>query len=265
MSDDILNAAGAGTEYEAALRRVQKLLAIAEDERGNPGERANAAAMAERTMRKFQIDNAAIIAAELRSKGGAIVHNHVFASMKRDDPNRTILANNPKWGQYIAVALARLNDCEVRQGRGKDKWGKFTAALVFYGYKADVQVCVWMFDFLVGCLIKDMAAWQKGMSRSKNESNSYRTGYVATITARIYQEVKLKDVELLERATSRELVVVKKQAIEEEFGTFTYNEAKRAKVRDAEAFRAGIEQGKRVDLNRRGIGADGSSGPALLK
>lgn len=45
------------TELDAVIRRVQKLLAIAQDDRANEHEAAAAAAQAEKLMRKFQIDH----------------------------------------------------------------------------------------------------------------------------------------------------------------------------------------------------------------
>ncbi|HOW46139.1 MAG TPA: DUF2786 domain-containing protein [Rubrivivax sp.] len=51
---------------EAVMRRIKKLLAFAEDSRGNPTECAAAARMAESIMRKHQIEHADVITKELQ-------------------------------------------------------------------------------------------------------------------------------------------------------------------------------------------------------
>ena len=48
-------------DKDSILRRIQKLLAIAGDDRADPNEAAAAAGMAEKVMRKYQIDHAELI------------------------------------------------------------------------------------------------------------------------------------------------------------------------------------------------------------
>lgn len=246
------------TERDNVLRRVQKLLAMANDGRGDSNEAAAAAQMAEKLMRKFQLDNADIIQAELKAKNGAMERGTVFANMKRDDPKRPPLKNNPPWGQHLAVAVARLNDCEARQGTAKDKHNKFSACLHFFGYSADVQVAVWMFDYLVGCTIEACKLFNAQRRREnrvdKTASEAFRKGFMTRLTARIYAQGTEKKEEQAASSTSRALVVSKQQAIVEAFGDFKYKDSKQATVRDGDAYRAGMRSAADVDLNRRGVG-----------
>ena len=247
----------------AVLRRIQKLLAMATDGRGDANEAAAAAQMAEKLMRKFQLDHADVIQAEMKAKQGAMTRGTVFANMKRDDPKRPSLQKNPPWGQHLAVAVGRLNDCEVRQGMAYDKHGTHSACLHFFGYHADVAVAVWMFDYLVGATIEACKVFnaerRKANNVDKAASEAFRKGFMTILTARIYQQADEKTSEAQAQSTSRALVLSKKTAIVEAFGDFKYRESKSANVRDYDAYSAGMKQARNVDLNRRGVGNAASS------
>jgi hypothetical protein len=251
------------TERDNVLRRVQKLLAMANDGRGNPHEAAAAAQQAEKLMRKYQLDNADVIQQELKAKQGAVQRSSVFANMKRDDPKRPPLKTNPPWGQHLAVAVAKLNDCQVRQGFAHDKHGTHSACLNIFGYTADVQVACWMFDYLVGCTIEAVkkfnAERRKLQCADKAASEAFRKGFMTILTARIYAMGEEKEREQAAAVTSRALVISKQTAIVEAFGDFGYRQSKEARVKDYDAYSAGMKQAKTVDLNNRGIGGTGAS------
>lgn len=247
---------------ESVLRRIQKLLAMAEDGRGNANEAAAAAGMAEKLMRKFQLDNADVIAAELKTKKGAGLSSaHVFANMKRDDPNRTPSAKNPPWAQHLACAIARLNDCEVRQSFANNKFGVYNACLTFFGYEADVSVSAFTFDFLVGEIIKATEQFNKAQRKAgladKSSSEAFRRGFKAAVNASINKATEAKKQE--EASSSRALVVVKRSAITAEFGDFKYGTASQSQIKDQNAFTHGLQQGRKVDINRRGVGSNGNA------
>lgn len=60
---------------EGVLRRIQKLLAIANDSRANPEEAAAAASMAHKIMQKYQIDHTEVIMAEI-NRGDSMSKQH---------------------------------------------------------------------------------------------------------------------------------------------------------------------------------------------
>ena len=66
---------------ESVIRRVQKLLAIAEHERSDPNEAAAAAGMAEKIMRKYQLDYSAVIITALK-KGDDLSTENIVCSAK---------------------------------------------------------------------------------------------------------------------------------------------------------------------------------------
>jgi hypothetical protein len=247
-------------DMDGILRRVQKLLAIANDHRADPNEAAAAASQAERIMRKYQLDNAALIAHDLRTKSGGIVRNYAFANMKRDEPGRTPLKRLPNWADRLGVALARLNDCEVRKGFAPRPSNPSISdiAMVFYGFSADVQVAVWMYDYLVGSLISEMKQYQKGRTLDKVTSHAYREGYMNAVISRIYEMIEGKQGELLENLTptgdaSRDLVLLKHSKIEEAFGKFNYTPVKGGEINDYDAYMNGRKKGEAVDIARRAL------------
>lgn len=253
-------------DLSGVLRRVQKLLAIANDHRADANEAAAAASQAEKIMRKYQLEHADVIAAEMkRNASTSMVYKAVFANMKRDDPKRTPAVTNPKWAQFLAVAIARLHECEVRQGFDANKFGVQVASLRFYGYHADVEMCAFTFDYLVGCLIAAVAWRQKHVTKDRLATEGYRKGFINELTARVATMQSDKEREQQAQSSSRALVVSKQQAIAEAFGDFGYKAAKRSVIKDYHAYTAGINDARKVDVNRRGLEGGAGSSAGLLK
>lgn len=249
-------------DLEAILRRVQKLLAIANDSRGDPNETAAAAAQAENIMRKFNLDHADVIAADLKRNAADMMDSaRVNANMKRDDPKRTILKRPPKWAGFIAFEIGMLHDVQVRF-----VWDAKTGVVVeFCGVKSDVQVAAWMFDYLVGQMIisvRNFGAQHRrdyGSAPDKVANSAYRDGFVSAMNQSLRALRKSKTVELEHHGAGTALVVAKKAAIEAHFGQFNYGTSKSRQIRDRDAFAAGAAAGRKVDVQRRGVG---SSAPA---
>ena len=104
---------------ESILRRIQKLLAIASDDRADPNEAAAAAGMAEKVMRKYQIDHAELIMTSLK-QGHDLGTEDVIASAKT---NGTKVLKVPAWAGWIAVAVSRSSGAfvaGVQDGRAVD-------------------------------------------------------------------------------------------------------------------------------------------------
>ena len=235
-------------DLSGVMRRVQKLLAIAQDDRANPQEAAAAASMAEKIMRKYQIDNADLISKELNA-GHGMAERVTQANMKRDDPKRPPLQKNPPWAGWLAYRVAKLNGCETRYGWSHDKG----ALVVFCGYDSDVEVAKYMFDYLVGALINAMRVYQKGMSRAKAQSNSYRLGFILAMCASVQRLAAEKEAEMQQAVSSRALVVSKASAIEAHYGAAHYGKPKASTIVVGSAFAEGRAAGAKVDVGRRGI------------
>lgn len=239
-------------ELAKVMARLQKILAIANDERANANEAAAAAEQAEKIMRKFQLSHADVLASEMtKKKEGQFTSRACKAVMKRDLTGKS--AHNakkvPPWAGWLAFAVAKLNDCEIRYGWTPDQG----AVVKFYGYDADVQVCAWMFDYLVGALIASARGWQKIATRSKAESESYRRGFILILCNRLREDTAQKAIEMQAEVAGRSLMIVKAKAIAEEFGEFAYGKASSITVSRSDAYVQGREAGKKVDLNNRGV------------
>lgn len=241
------------------MRRIQKLLNIANDGRGDPNEAAAAAGQAEKLMRKFNIEHADLLMKEIARGAGKFATFKCSANMKRDDPKRPRLQRNPSWASWLAYEVAKLNDCEIRQFM--DHRG---AVLGFLGFESDAQVAGWMFDYLVGELIKGCKTYQKTAKRQKAESESFRRGFVLAMCGKIRKMREEKTAEMQQAVASRALVVSKTQALVEHFGEFKYKESKTTTNVVDDAFSAGRSAGSKVDVGRKGIGSTAPQGNSGL-
>lgn len=248
-------------EIEGVMRRVQKLLAIANDARANPNEAAAAAQQAEKIMRKYQIDNATAMRSDFTTQENFTTQDCIVI-MKRDvdGKGKHIPSKVPGWGGWIAYSVAKLNDCEIRYAQCIHRG----AVIRFYGFTADVQVAAWTFDYLVTQTIKALRAYQKEAPRSKAESESYRRGFVLSVCRTVDAETNRKKAEMQAAVTSRALVVSKYQALVERFGEFTYRSNKSKANLLGDAFSAGHKAGSKVQLTQ-GIGSSNSSGSLRLQ
>jgi hypothetical protein len=250
-------------DLDAILRRVQKLLAIASDSRGDPNETAAAAAQAEKIMRKFNLDHAEVISANLKRNAAAEMSSvRVKANMKRDEPGRPTLKRPPKWAGFIGFEVAMLHDVQVRFA-----WDEALGGCVveFCGVAADVQVAGWLFDYLVGQMIASVRHFgaqhrrDYGCAPDKVANGNYRDGFVTAINRQLAALRKSKASELLQHSAGTALVVAKKQAIEAHFGDFTYGTHKGRGIRDADAYAAGAAAGRKVDVTRRAVSGASAS------
>lgn len=255
---------GSMSDLDRTMERVRKLLAIAEDERADANEAAAAAAMADKIMRKFQIEHADVVARSM-SRADSFDSQDVSALMKRAagaNPDWYRPTKVPMWAQWLATKIATLHDCQARLAETKE----LGACLRFSGYKADTQVAAWTFDYLSNAMISSTRRWQKdakttlGRARGKDESESYRRGFIMSLNASIVKLIAEKTKEMQQASSSRALVLVKAQAVAERFGVVKYGTS-RSRTSDGDAFSAGREAGKAVNVGVRVVG--GSSSAAL--
>jgi hypothetical protein len=242
---------------DSVMRRIAKLLAIAQDDRANPAEAAAAAGMAKRIMRKYQLDHSDIIIQELKS-GDALETADCVASAKT---NGTKVIDVPVWANWMATQVAALNSCGARiiLTASGDKGFRF------YGYAGDVQVAKYMFDYLVATTLrlcrqfKDTPDYAIGGCK---ELNSYRQGVALGICSSIKALIKEKAAEEAAEASAgagRSLVVIKQTAIAEKYGQVFATKPSKSAVRRGDAFGAGMRDGKAVNVNTRGISGQASS------
>lgn len=244
-------------DKEAVLRRLAKLMAIAQDARANPAEAAAAAGMAEKIMRKYQIDHADIVVKEIKSGE----HMSTADSVATAKTNKTIVKEIPPWANMLASAVAKFNFCGARivTTASGDR------GVRFFGYDTDVQLCKWMFDYLVATTNKlaEEYKWSEDyQTNGRSVLTSYRRGVSTGIISAIRKLQEEREREMTSTGTS--LMVIKSDAISQRFGIQVFQTKKIAigNLR-ADAFSQGREDGKNVDITRRGIGANKS--PVSIK
>lgn len=249
------------TERESVLRRIEKLLAIANDDRANEHEAAAAAGQAEKLMRKFNVDFSAEIGQRIK-QGQGMGYEDIVATAK---DNGTPAERVPSWAQWLAVAVANMHDCGARSQYTTTDKGK-EACIRFYGYQDDVRVAAWTFNYLVATvnrLCKEYRKHPRYLAGGRVVMNSYRNGMASGILHTIKQMGAERVAEQQAAVASRALVVVKQQAIEAEFGEFKYVSRKSSSRIDGVAYSQGREKGKSIDV-RRAIGGDTAGSPANI-
>lgn len=237
------------------MRRIAKLLAIAEDSRGDPNECAAAARMAESVMRKYQIDHAYVIGAELQ-RGG----DDAFGS---EDVGSTL---NPEgyshdssgFAGILAVAVALLHDCQVRYTR-TEKHGK---TIRFSGYTGDAQMCRFTYIYLVDQMVRAAGAYRKtpeGKWAGRAGAEAFRRGFNSAVVKLLHDATRAKAADMQVASTSRDLVIVKSTAVAKHFGDIKYRKSAGHFTKQGEAYSRGRDEGSKVDVGRRGISHSGGS------
>jgi len=244
------------TERASVLRRIQKLLAIAEDNRANEHEAAAAAGQAEKLMRKFDIDYADAIAQDIRKGHGENMTTVDVMATATVGP--MLCKQVPGWAQWIAVAVADMHDCGARNAHMRTAKGQ-EACIRFFGYDTDVKVAAWTYEYLISTVNRLCKAFRKDaryIAGGRVVMNSYRSGMAMGILHNIKAMAAERHHEQQQAVASRALVVVKKDAIAEKFGAFQYaTKESKAKV-DFTAYHDGHAAGKKIDVNRRAVGND---------
>lgn len=229
---------------ESVKRRVQKLLAIAEHERSDPNEAAAAAGMAERIMRKYQLDYADVIMVALK-KGDDLSTEDIVCTAKTNGTKTKVVST---WVGMIAIAVADLTECGCRSGWTAD----FEACVRFFGYTADVQLASWMLGYLVETtnrLCNEYKKTDEYVIGGRRILNSYRQGVSIGITQAIRALVAAKKQEV-QTSTGTSLMVVKQEAIVAKYGEFKTRTSK-TKVSHGESFFQGLTDGRKVNVSQR--------------
>jgi len=235
---------------ESTMRRIKKLLAIAEDSRGDPNECAAAARMAESIMRKFQIEHADVISAELQRED-AFDSTYVGTTMDPEGASKEAAG----WAGILAVAVAKLYDCQARYCWSA-KHGK---SLKFSGYKLDTELARQTYVFIVNNMAAASRVYLKeNRWAGRVEGNAFRNGYITGARMSINELIREKKAEMQQASSSRSLVLVKANAVSERFGKVKYRQSS-DRVYQSDSFSAGRDKGSKLDVGRRGVGNSSAS------
>lgn len=242
---------------DGVMRRIQKLLAIANDDRADPNEAAAAGAMAEKIMRKYQLEHADLLTAQLNS-GEGMDMTQVVVTAKT---NGTKVKSTPLWAQWIATRIGKLNEVNVMMGVLKGE-----QCINFAGFKSDTQVAAWTLEYLCATVNRLCTAYRTNpvyLEHGRSAMHTYRQGVTLAICMNIEGAIAAKNREAAQATgvdgnTGRALVLAqaKAQAVAKFFGEQQYGKSKTKPVseQNASAFADGWRDGKKVDVGRQAIG-----------
>lgn len=232
---------------DAIYKRLKKLLAMSED-KSSPAEAANAAAMAENIMRKYQIDQADVIFKELDD--GKQEHFGTADVGSRFNQAARGVLNGDRILSTLSVAVARLNDAQALFIQ--DSF--FGRMIRFRGYKPDVEVCRFTFRYIMGTM-------QRSANVCKDPSFEFKQGFVTAVIEILKQAKTDKDLEAQSNVGSRSLIIVKSDAVGKFFGDVRY--AKTSVSGGTASHNQGYAEGKKMDVLRRGVNHTSTSRTAI--
>lgn len=230
-------------DRESAIRKVQKLLAVAQDGRGNENETERALAQAEALMRKFGLEQSEIIGTDAKAEFNWASD---FAPYSWTEYR---VKEIPLWYQWLATAVGTYTDTIVRIHSTSD----LGLGVGFYGEQSDVLFAVWLQNYLRDVVRKTVDK----QSLERGDKADFRKSMVLRICNRLRALRKERDVEFATAAnsagrTGTALTVVNDKLVrrDAEFGAQTYGKPKKVTIRSFSAAEAGREAGNRVGFSR---------------
>jgi Protein of unknown function (DUF2786) len=197
---------------DRAMEKIHKLLAIANDGRGNIQEAETAARQAAALMAKYNIDSAEAQLADLASDQPDLTEE--FCSPEYDPGAKGSLKTLPTWIGMTAIGVARL--CQVkcvgsRQGPA--------AGVRFSGYRTDVLFAQWLLPTLCRAIFFEARTeWGKG---TKADREDFRRAAAGALQRRL-QELRREQEEAMrgDKTAGTALIVVDRKLaiIKERFG-----------------------------------------------
>jgi hypothetical protein len=229
-------------DKDQALRKAQKLMAVALDCRGNDNEAERALVQAEALMRKFGIEQAEIASTTASVDFDWAEAFHAYG------PPRNPAKSCPRWFQFISTGVANFTDTIVRlhydptHGYG----------VGFYGERADTLFAQWLVGYLktsVWDALNFAHRQHPGWSRSDMED--FRKAMAARLSSRMRDLRRERNAEFAAAANSQGtgsalvLVTDKLEKRDAEFGSPKYKNS-RITVRDQLAAHKGSLAGDQV-------------------
>lgn len=229
-------------DRDSALRKAQKLMAVAMDGRGNDNEAERALAQAEALMRKFGLEDSEV-------KGSAAAKGFDWGnSFAPYGIPRQPAKSVPSWFGIVAMGVGRFTDTIVKQHYHSDKG----YGVGFYGEASDVIFAQWLVTYLrdtVWCEAKKF-----GGDRAAN--GDFRHAMACRLQARMYTLRTERDVAFREATNSAgqkgtALMIISDKLVKRD-AEFGVQESKTMKkqYRDHAAVGAGYAAGERVGFSR---------------
>lgn len=240
---------------EDVKRKIKACLDRAAANSGaSPNEAATAARMAQAMMKKYNLEASDIIFKDLQDKANCELR-WVRATTRKNAPRRN--DDTPLWAQILAQPVADLFDCQANMRKVNLRQG-LCSVIAFYGYKVDVEVCAWTYEYLIDCVRRlgreyedraDALAANGGAKSNREALDSFRFGCASEIANRVHQLVLQKKREEAGHKTGTALVVSKRQAIVEAFPECSFGPGESVDPsKNAVAMMAGRIAGSKVNI-----------------
>lgn len=214
-------------EQDKIIEKVLKLLELAKDERGHDGERESASRMAAKLMEQYSLDFVDINTGKPK--------NGVFQKYEMEQDEYL------QWADVLANGICNAFDvkllCSKRNG-----W-----TMIFCGTRSDIDIAVFFYKYLrrsVGVMTS--RSFSKAADRQ-----TFAISMVVTINRRM-RELYEKRNEMYS-SDSKALMVVKQTGLTEFVKEQFPNAGNAGRVKtngSREAYNAGVEAGKKVNISR---------------
>jgi hypothetical protein len=242
-------------DKDQAIRKAQKLMAVAMDGRGNDNEAERALAQAETLIRKSGIEQA-----EIASTKASVDFDWADAFHPYGPPKNPA-KSCPKWFQFISTGVANFTDTIVRmhydptQGYG----------VGFYGDRADTLFARWLVGYLKANVWDALnVAHRQHPEWSRSDMEDFRKAMAARLSSRMRDLRRERDAEFAAAANSQGtgtalvLVTDKLARRDAEFGSPKYKHS-RIVLRDQIAAHKGSLAGEQVGFAKPIQGGMGQS------
>jgi len=220
--------------------KIQKLLAMANDSRGNEHENETAMRMAERLMRQHNID-----VADLEAATGQIATYKWSSIILPIGEQAKPCDWNPMWIGFLCVGVGRFTDCRASY----TSHPVYHNCVKFEGDAVDLEYAAWLFKML-----RDT-----GYAESKSVAGRHRETFRKSFAIRLCTRMSAlrieRDVAMREAVTksgSTALVVVQNKLAlrDKEFGKQRTRNSSNSVKYGSEGFTAGRSAAERVQFNR---------------
>lgn len=234
---------------DAVLRRIEKLLALSRDGRGNSNEAAAAAAMAARVMKKHQLSEADVVIAKMKA-GDELERAFVIPTLAEwKEPLKRV----PRWASLLATQIGALTETRpsitfTRTDKGQE------VCICFEGFSPDVKLAVYMLMYLQGEFRRFRAEFVTtytyktvGFSALRSYTDGLTMGTIGVLQDEINAMAE-EAAAAMTASTSTALVVAKAAAIAERFGPRA--EGKKVKIMPRQGYSAGLRDGQSISIKK---------------
>jgi hypothetical protein len=161
-------------DKEQAIRKAQKLMAVAMDGRGNGHEAERALAQAETLMRKFGIEQAEIASTRAASDFDWAEAFHAYG------PPKNPAKSCPRWFQFISTGVANFTDTIVRLHYDP----ALGYGVGFYGERADTLFAQWLVGYLKASVWEALnAAHRQHPEWNRSDMEDFRKAMAARLSS----------------------------------------------------------------------------------